>query len=156
MKHVRSFAELALIVTAVLLVAACGSGPGEPPKPTPTWSPPDWMHGTWSAASPAPDTPITGTVEVSAYNLVAKLQAGGSPLELDVKMAEQGGASIQSVPGTNQGKPEFVIRVVVDAGAATHSFLCVQEDSTRMNCIWTRMTPADTDGMSLVVVLTKQ
>ena len=159
MKHARGFAELALVVTAVLLVAACGKGPGEPPKSLPTWSPPDWMHGSWSGTGVAGDgtTPVTGTVEVSAYNLEASFEAGGMAYPLDVKMAEQGGASIHAIPGSNQGKPEFSIRIVPDAGGTEHMFLCGQEDSTTMNCVWTQLTPPDTDGTVLGFVgLTKQ
>ena len=109
MKHGRSFAELALAVAAVLLVAACGSGPGDPPDPLPTWSPPDWMHGSWTGTGSAGDetTPVTGTVEVSARNLVVSFQAGGETHGLDLAMlAEQGAASITRLPGLSDAGRE--------------------------------------------------
>lgn len=156
MKHGRSLAELALVVTAVLLVAACGSGPGKAPDPPPTWSPPTWMHGTWTGTGVAGDDgtiAVTGTIDVSAYNLVASFQVGVVAYPLDVKMAEQGGASVQSFDESNEGKPIFGLRIVPDAAGTAHSFICGREDSATMSCNWT--TPG-TDGMFLTVVLTKQ
>ena len=150
MKHGRRFAELALAVSVVLLVAACGSGPGEPPKPT--WSPPTWMHGTWTVdTGTSPGGPVTGTVEVSAYNLVAAFQAGGmqqDPLNL-AELTEQG-ASIQLVSGVSDR--EYGILITVGASSPVYSFFCKQVDSTTMDCTWTRMTPPDTDGTPLATV----
>lgn len=155
MKHRRRFAELALAVSAVLLVAACGSGPGEPKPPLPTWSPPTWMHGTWMVdTGTSPVGPVTGTVEVSAYNLVAAFQAGGmqqDPLNL-AELTEQG-ASIQLVPGvSDKDVQRYGILITVGASSPVNSFICEQVDSTTMDCSWTRMTPPDTDGTPLATV----
>ena len=152
MKHGRRFAELALAVSVVLLVAACGSGPG---KPLPTWSPPTWMHGTWTGRTPegAP-VAITATVEVSAYNLKASFQSGGvehPPLNL-AELEEQRVADIR--PAADQlpnGKQAFGVVITPKDGGPVTEFLCTEESSTTMACNWTQ---GSQDLGS--VVLTKQ
>ncbi|MDE0025666.1 MAG: hypothetical protein OXP69_14745 [Spirochaetaceae bacterium] len=158
MKHGRTFAELAL-VAAVLLVAACSQGPGEPPKPA--WSPPSWMHGSWMVSSGVAGdgtTPVTGTVEVSARNLVANFQAAGQTHKLDLAMlTEQGTVSIELVPGVSDGDARlYGILITPNAEAPAYSFICGEEDSTTMSCTWTVMTPPDTDGTPLATVVLKK
>ena len=158
MKHGRSFAELALAVAAMLLVAACGKGPGEPPEPLPTWSPPTWMHGSWSGTGMVTvmdmDVLVTATVEVSAYNLVASFEAGGEAHGLDLAdLTEKGVASIQRSPGVPDGQYDIVITPNV-AGGSVNSFICGEEDSTTMTCIWAEGTSPDI--VERIVVLTKQ
>lgn len=159
MKHGRSFAELALVVTAVLLVAACGSGPGKA-DPLPAWSPPAWMHGSWSgtgAGGADGATTVTGTVEVSAYNVKASFKAGDMVYPLDLKMAEQGGASIQPVPaGANANERMYNILITPSGEAPPYSFMCAEEDSTTMSCILREMTPPGTDGTPLATVVSKK
>ena len=154
MKHGRSFAELALAVAAVLLVAACGSGPGDPPDPLPHMVTPRLDARHLDRRSPVPETPITGTVEVTAYNVVAKLQVGGVAQELDLTMAEQGGASIRHFTGSNEGKQEFGFDIALPDGV-NQSFICSEVDSATMRCLWNQTTPQDMEGTPLVIVLTK-
>lgn len=160
MKHGRSFAELALAVAAMLLVAACGKGPGEPPEPLPAWSPPSWMHGSWSGAGTGTvmgmDVPVTATVVVSAYNLVASFEAGGEAHGLDLADLTEKGLSIQRIPGVPDG--QYTIEIAPNvAGGAVNSFFCGEEDSTTMGCLWTEITTPGTEGTPLAAVrLTKQ
>ncbi len=160
MKHVRSFAELALAVTAVLLVAACGSGPGKA-DPLPAWSPPSWMHGSWSGTGgggPDGAIPVTATVEASARNLVASFQAGGQTHGLDLAMlTEQGAASIQPIPSESDGNVRlYSILITPKAEAPAFSFMCGEESSTTMSCTWIEMTPPDTEGTPLGTVILKK
>ena len=160
MKHGRSLAELALVAAAVLLVAACNQGPGEPPDPLPTWSPPSWMHGTWTGDATGPDgTALMGTVTVSARNVVVAIQTGGEPEGFDLAMlAEQGVASISHVGGTSDtGKQEFGIVITPNAAGPVNSFACSEVDSTTMECLWTQTTPPATDPTLVAGIrLTKQ
>jgi len=161
MKHGRTFAELALVAAAALLIAACSQGPGDPPDPLPTWSPPSWMHGTWTVSSGVAGdqtTPVTGTVEVSARNLVANFQAGGTPLELDLaKRAEQGMASIKHHGGESDGKRYFGLLITPNAGGNADLFNCAEVDSATMVCTWTAGPPPNTDQIEIGSVrLTKQ
>ena len=160
MKHGRSFAELALAVTAVLLVAACGGGPGEAPDPKPVWSPPDWMHGSWSGTATGADgTAITGTVEVTAYNLVVAIETGSGTEGFDLaQLADQDVATILHVAGTSDtGTRQFAFMIKPNAGGTVNEFVCSEVDSTTMGCLWTQTTPPATEAQPVALIrLTKQ
>ena len=151
MKHGRTFAELALVAAAVLLIAACNQGPGEPPKPA--WSPPDWMHGSWTGIGARPDeTVVTATAEVSASNLKVSFQAGGVTFPLDLaQLTGQGAASVLADTGkSDDGKNYYTIVITPNAaGEPVHTFQCTEVDSTTMDCLWTQTTPPDEDVTTL-------
>ena len=158
MKHGRSFAELAVAVAAMLLVAACGKGPGEPPEPLPTWSPPTWMHGSWAGIGATGDgTAVTGTVEVSAHNLDASFEVGGVEHPLDLQLAERGGATIQHDSGvSDEDQRYYGIVIIPQAGGTVNLFLCSEEDSTTMVCDWSERTPPAMEETRLATVVLKK
>ena len=114
--HLRTFL-VGLVV--VLVLGACQEGPGsEPPRPVPSWSPPNWIHGTWKVSGEGG----SATLKASRYNVEIDIQASGLTYSLDVaQVAEDGVATVHHDAGVDpaSGRRFYFVRIDAADGSAT-------------------------------------
>jgi hypothetical protein len=128
--HIRTVL-VGLVVTSILLVTACQEGPGAQPRPVPTWSPPKWIHGTWTASSELASAKLVA----SRYNVVIDIRASGVTLGWDLaELTEDGVATITHDVGVTGGQRHY--GVTVSTPPSANIFLCFEESSTVIACYW--------------------
>ena len=140
---------MGVAVALVLLVAACSRGPGETPAPLPSWSPPSWMHGDWTATVVMERV----TMEVSAHNMVIEIRFGGEQFRFDLKQMSDRGATIEHHEQDLNGKRNYAVSIA--EGKARNDFDCTEVDATTMNCSWIQVTPAGNEIQNGPFLLTK-
>lgn len=134
----RRLAPIAYVLALLLVVGSCTRGPGEPPDPLPSWSPPSWMHGSWEASGV-----LTGaTMQITAYNVVVEIGLGDESFTFDFKeQAADGTSVILHDVGLLEGQRYYAASII--DGESHDDFICVEVDAITMDCIWTHVTPID-------------
>ena len=125
-------------LVVALIFAACEEGPGsspepqEPPRPVPAWSPPTWIHGTWSVSA------STGSVKYTAdpYNVVIDIVASGARVQFDLaQLSVDGVATITHEAGVSRAGEQYYA-VIIRIPDSTNAFTCFKVDSTTMDLYW--------------------
>ena len=147
-RHLQLTALVGLVLASTLLVAACEEGPGA--RPTPAWSPPSWIHGTWTFSNELSSAKWVA----SRYNVVIDIRASGISIRYDLAdLAEDGVVTITHDIGMARGQRYY--EVTISAPPSANTFLCFQQSQTVMACYVTVVN----QGQSLTegpFTLTKQ
>lgn len=139
-----------VIVTAALLAACSQAGPGDSGRPTPAWSPPTWIHGTWKASSELG----TLTVTASRYNIVIDVRGSGLTQAWDMaELADAGLVAITHDAGIRRGVRWYLLRVEDDTSGAGFNFDRLSE--TRIEFVLVTVTNAGRTEYP-PIVMTKQ
>ena len=136
MKVPRFVAVLVGALALVLLVGGCSKAPAVTPEPLPSWSPPLWMHGSWSATGDMIDVTLVAT----AHNIVIEIQLGGEPFKFDLKQKSEGGtATVLHHVEVLDGQRTYAVSIA--EGGSRDDFICAEVDATTMSCSWLYETP---------------
>ena len=106
-----------VIVAAAALVACPDAAHGDLGRPTPAWSPPTWLHGTWKTAS---SDLGSGTLKASRHNVEVDLQISGITHSYDfAKLDEDGVVSIDYQAGVDAHSGQRYYLIAADAADGT-------------------------------------
>ena len=127
-------AQIASIVLVAVVLAACSSSaPGEASRPVPAWSPPTWMHGTWTASGGGGQA----IVEASKYNLVFRSNIGASSFTVDLADgAERGSYTIHHDAGTWHQTGDSYYELILTSGGATPVYLFFSRVDSNRIALW--------------------
>ena len=134
--HLRFFL-VSLVV--VLALGACQHGPGsESPRVVPAWSPPNWVHGTWTWSGEGGSI----TLKASMYNVEFDIRASGVTYSVDVaQIAEDGFSAINYNAGVDPttGKRFYFVWMYAADGSATgyHFFRESADEVAASVLVWT-------------------
>ena len=142
-----------VIVTAALLAACSSAAPGDTGRPTPAWSPPTWLHGTWRSASEL----ASATAKVSAYNVEIDLRASGLTTNIDIaELQEDGVATITHDAGVSRLGERYYGLVVRYADRSSLAVIAFETSPTTIDAY---MTVTDVNGSQTetgAIPMTKQ
>lgn len=144
---IRSARPLILLLFGLAL-GACQQGPGsEPPRAVPAWSPPNWIHGTWTAAGDG----WSVTLKASRYNVEFATRASGVAYSIDVaQVAEDGVATIHynaAVDPTSGKRFYFVWIDTADGQPIGYHFFRIDADEISASVLaWTGRVWRDSAG----------